>query len=1609
MKKILLFLMLALFCIPWAANAQQAYEVQIGEGESTTGYFPFYTLYNYSIAECLFLASELEEAGVLPGEVTSLSWYATNETGYEQQGISFWMANVSDEALTTTSHVTTDMTLVYTGSVTPVTGWNEFEFNEETFTWDGTSNVLIFCQRNNGAWNSTISWQATTGLTFNAMAYKYQDSGAYDVTVSNTMYTSTNRPNIIIKGVGGSTGPTCEKPETLETDLLTESEAMISWQGGSGTYNVEYKVASAEEWEVVGENVTYTTFHFTTLQPATTYSFRVQSVCEGDAISGWKTINFTTACGAITTFPWTETFESYATGNFEDPCWVNEHIEGGGSNIFKVYTSTSGMGGNTTHMLQLPDMTGGTMTMLRLPVMNLPENYEFQIDVYRSNSTYNSNNIYEGIRVYVSTDGEIEGATELAFIPRQYNTSNDVIPAEDAVGWYTYELPIGMSGTCYVILRGESQYCTSTYMDNFVVKALPACPKPIGLVVSDVTAHGATFTWNAEEGATFQYGYEENPAEDFDPANEVPAFWDETTNNTLTWTTGFNENSDYVFYLRKNCGSDGYSEIVSVPYHTSIACPAPTGLNVNNVTAATATVNWTGTADGYNVMYRTAAYTDGIDETFTGTSIPSAWENKVGLLSDVLEGTALTTGSQWGFGNSNGVFNQHARINIYGSASSERHGWLISPSFMVLENASLTFDLALTAYSGTVAAPATSGTDDKFVVLISTDDETSWNILRQWDNEEGSNYVYNDINSTATGEHVSIDLSSYVGQNVRIAFYGESTVSNADNNLHIDNVSCGVYHEAGDWQTVTSATTTCTLTDLNPETKYDVKVESACPGEIGHETSIVSFTTNPACARPTNLAAPEAGITFESVELSWTENGIADSWYIYYTDEDGEEYPLVEATTNPFTLTGLLPESTYTIAVVPTCGVQDGDPDNSLLSASVTVTTLPFCLVPTDLTYTTHTDGVTINWSGSSDSYKVKLGYDNGSDLLTVDFEDQTIPQVCENDEDYPWTIVQGEDGYYIQSGNAGVSSSTSAISFTGEFQYDGFIEFDAECMGEGTSTFWDHCDFYIDDELMLYAGANVEGWNHYRFNITAGSHTLTWSYTKDGSVNKPGDHFAVDNLVYHRPDIVWADPIDVPDTTTTFGPLAAKTYVVAVQGVCDGETSAWSETLEFKFAPTTCTIVLNEANNYKWQETFEGKTNITTPFTGVMPECWTLVAQYSGALLNHIGAETDTLPQLFYNPAFDASNGNYTLRFKFHSLVAMPILDETVDLSRLHLSMYVRQPQTYYHLQVGILEDLNDESTFVPLAMVDNASTNMEKFECDFSRYTGTGRYIAFKNVGGSKRNPYCSNYLDNITLTYGEAKDCGIDSLPYSETFEGYVTNVGATGVEPDCWDMIAEESDIDFSTKPQIYAGFNTTPSGSYTLRMRNRCVYAMPEFTEDVDVTTLTMSFRLRQPKAVYALQVGVVDADGNFEMVEEINNESTDMVLVAVDFSSYTGNGNRIAFRNVLNGRHYPYSYNYIDDIYINYTDEAKSVSDMMDGEDASEYLNRIAVYPNPTTGMLYIDAADVQKVECYNQMGQLVGVYDNANELNISELSNGVYMLRITVPQGVTMRKVVKR
>jgi hypothetical protein len=261
-----------------------------------------------------------------------------------------------------------------------------------------------------------------------------------------------------------------------------------------------------------------------------------------------------------------------------------------------------------------------------------------------------------------------------------------------------------------------------------------------------------------------------------------------------------------------------------------------------------------------------------------------------GLLSTVMEDpTALTSGSSWAFGTNNGVFDNHARCNIYGNYQR----WLVTPAF-TLSSSTFTFDMALTVYTSSSSASPTPGNqpDDKFVVLVSTDNMATWTILRQWDNA-GSEYVYDSITNDANGEAVSIDLSAFVGQTVRIAFYGESTVSNGDNNLHIDNVVIGNPQviPATDWQTVTTSDMNVTLTGLTPETPYEAQVKADCSDPEAWSNT-ASFTTLEQTTEPTQVLHLTAG---------W-------NWFSTYV-EDADSYELLQSLLTALGENGLYIES----------------------------------------------------------------------------------------------------------------------------------------------------------------------------------------------------------------------------------------------------------------------------------------------------------------------------------------------------------------------------------------------------------------------------------------------------------------------------------------------------------------------------------------------------------------------------------------------------------------------------------------------------------------------------------------------------------------------------
>lgn len=69
----------------------------------------------------------------------------------------------------------------------------------------------------------------------------------------------------------------------------------------------------------------------------------------------------------------------------------------------------------------------------------------------------------------------------------------------------------------------------------------------------------------------------------------------------------------------------------------------------------------------------------------------------------------------------------------------------------------------------------------------------------------------------------------------------------------------------------------------------------------------------------------------------------------------------------------------------------------------------------------------------------------------------------------------------------------------------------------------------------------------------------------------------------------------------------------------------------------------------------------------------------------------------------------------------------------------------------------------------------------------------------------------------------------------------------------------------------------------------------------------------------------------------------------------------------------------------------------------------VSIYPNPASSMLRVEGSDVRMVEMLDVNGRSVLTAVESNVIDLSGLADGVYMVRVTTPQGVATEKVVKR
>ena len=178
-------------------------DVTIGAGASTSGSYesPYYHLFGGKKSQYLILASELNAAGIVAGNINSIGFNVVAAgTTYNSFNIS-----MKPTTATTMTGLQGGLSTVYSAaSVTPTVGLNTYTFLAP-FNWDGSSNVIVeVCWSNNngGGTSATVRMDATS---FVSHAYYRADSQTPAVVCGATTATSTTslRPQMVFNSATG--------------------------------------------------------------------------------------------------------------------------------------------------------------------------------------------------------------------------------------------------------------------------------------------------------------------------------------------------------------------------------------------------------------------------------------------------------------------------------------------------------------------------------------------------------------------------------------------------------------------------------------------------------------------------------------------------------------------------------------------------------------------------------------------------------------------------------------------------------------------------------------------------------------------------------------------------------------------------------------------------------------------------------------------------------------------------------------------------------------------------------------------------------------------------------------------------------------------------------------------------------------------------------------------------------------------------------------------------------------------------------------------------------------------------------------------------------------
>ena len=277
---------------------------------------------------------------------------------------------------------------------------------------------------------------------------------------------------------------------------------------------------------------------------------------------------------------------------------------------------------------------------------------------------------------------------------------------------------------------------------------------------------------------------------------------------------------------------------------------------------------------------------------------------------------------------------------------------------------------------------------------------------------------------------------------------------------------------------------------------------------------------------------------------------------------------------------------------------------------------------------------------------------------------------------------------------------------------------------------------------------------------------------------------------------------------------------------------------------------------------------------------------------------------------------------------------------------------------------------------------------------------YIQYNPTAGGSHNGTVTltsgSTTATITLT-GSAIDCSTPvALPFVEDFENELN---------DCWSMIDNDGDgynwtyLSGNENLVTHSGTGHMTSASWAsaaLTPDNWLITPAINLSQDA---TLSFWVAGQDPSyaeehfSVYLSTTGNTVNDFTVTLLSD-QVTTSEMTEYTANLSAYTGNNVYIAFRH----------HNVSDMFRINLDDVS-----VTPGVGIKEVENNVSIFPNPAHSYINVNAtSNISNVEVYTIAGQKVADFTangTTTVINTSNLSNGLYMMRINTENGTINKK----